>query len=92
MDNLKVHPSQPVQEWLALDQDPIALFYLPSYSPERHPDEYLNGDLKASLGSKRPPRDRQQLETNLTSQMRRLSKLPKHVGSYFQNPFVRYAA
>ena len=92
VDNLKVHHSQPVKEWLASHQDQIAIFYLPSYSPERNPDEYLTGDLKASLGNKRPPRDRQQLETNLTSHMRRLSKLPKHVGSYFQNQYVRYAA
>ena len=92
VDNLKVHHSQPVKEWLALHRDQIAVFYLPSYSPERNPDEDLNGDLKASLGSKRPPRDRQQLETNLTSHMRRLSKLPKHGDSYFQNQYVRYAA
>jgi transposase len=92
VDNLKVHHSKPVKEWLALHGEQIAILYLPSYSPERNPDEYLNGDLKASLGSKRPPRDRQQLETNLASHMRRLSKLPKHVGSYFQNQYVRYAA
>ena len=92
VDNLKVHHSRPVKEWLALHRDQIAIFHLPSYSPERNPDEYLNGDLKASLGSKRAPRDRQQLVTNLASHMRRLSKLPKHVGSYFQNQYVRYAA
>ena len=92
VDNLKVHHRRPVKEWLALHQDQIAIFYLPSYSPERNPDEYLNGDLKASLGNKRPPRDRQQLETNLKSHMHRLSKLPQHVGSYFQNQYVRYAA
>lgn len=92
VDNLKVHHSRPVKEWLALHQDQIAIFYLPSYSPERNPDEYLNGDLKASLGIKPPPRNREQLQTNLSSHMRRLSKLPKHAASYFQNPYVSYAA
>jgi transposase len=92
VDNLKVHHSRPVKEWLREHKDQIEVFYLPSYSPERNPDEYLNGDLKASLGNKRPPRDRQQLETNLKSHMHRLSKSPNHVGSYFQNQYVRYAA
>ena len=92
VDNLKVHHSHSVKEWLLKHKDQIELFYLPSYSPERNPDEYLNGDLKAALGNKRPPRDRQQLETNLKSHMHRLSKSPNHVGSYFQNQYVRYAA
>ena len=92
VDNLKVHHSRPVKEWLCEHKDQIEVFYLPSYSPERNPDEYLNGDLKASLGNKRPPRDRQQLETNLKSHMHRLSKSPDHVGAYFQNQYVRYAA
>ena len=92
VDNLKVHHSRPVKEWLREHRDQIEVFYLPSYSPERNPDEYLNGDLKASLGNKRSPRDRQQLEANLKSHMHRLSKLPEHVGSYFQNQHVRYAA
>ena len=92
VDNLKVHHSRLVKEWLCKHKAQIEVFYLPSYSPERNPDEYLNGDLKASLGNKRPPRDRQPLEANLKSHMHRLTKLPNHVGSYFQNQYVRYAA
>jgi transposase len=92
VDNLKVHHSRLVKEWLRKHKDQIEVFYLPTYSPERNPDEYLNGDLKASLRSKRPPRDRQQLEANLKSHMHRLSKSPEHVGSYFQDQYVRYAA
>ena len=92
VDNLKVHHSRPVKEWLREHKDQIEVFHLPSYSPERNPDEYLNGDLKASLGNKRPPRDRQQLEVNLKSHMHRLGKLPEHVGSCFKNQCVSYAA
>ena len=49
VDNLKVHHSRPVKEWLCKHKEQIEDFYLPSYSPERYPDEYLHGDLKASL-------------------------------------------
>lgn len=54
VDNLRVHHSAPVKEWLAKNARRIELQYLPSYSPERNPDEYLNGDLKGALG-RMPP-------------------------------------
>jgi transposase len=41
LDNLKVHLSKDVAKWLEKKKDKIAVFYLPSYSPELNPDEYL---------------------------------------------------
>jgi hypothetical protein len=41
VDNLRVHHSAPVKEWLARNVYRIELYFLPSYSPERNPDEYL---------------------------------------------------
>ncbi len=55
VDNLQVHHSAPVKEWLEANKERLSLFYLPSYSPDRNPDEYLNGDLKSELGRKAPP-------------------------------------
>jgi transposase len=46
VDNLRVHHSKIVKEWVLKNKENIALFYLPSYSPERSLDEYLHGDLK----------------------------------------------
>ena len=51
LDNLKVHHSNAVAEWLEKKKDTIAVFYLPSYSPELNPDEYLNNDLKHRVHS-----------------------------------------
>lgn len=39
LDNLRVHHSQKVTAWVANHNDAIEVFYRPSYSPERHPDE-----------------------------------------------------
>lgn len=91
VDNLRVHHSAPVKQWLATNSHRIELKYLPSYSPERNPDEYLNGDLKGALGRMPPPASRDQLESNLKVQMRRLTRSPKHVASYFENQYVNYA-
>jgi hypothetical protein len=44
-----VHHSKKVTAWVADHNEAIEVFYLPSHSPERHPDEYLNGDLKRHI-------------------------------------------
>ena len=53
LDNLRVHHSKLLQEWLTENKAFIEIFYLPSYSPDLNPDELLNRDLKAAL-SKTP--------------------------------------
>ena len=45
VDNLKVHHSYIVRDWLKAHEIEIEIFFLPSYSPELNPDEYLNCDL-----------------------------------------------
>ena len=91
VDNLRVHHSAPVMEWVEANKEHIALFHLPSYSPERNPDEYLNGDLKSELGRKAPPMNQSHLEKNLIGSMRRLAKTPQRIAAYFEHPAVAYA-
>ncbi len=40
LDNLKVHHSYIVKDWLKEHSQEIEVFYLPTYSPELNPDEY----------------------------------------------------
>lgn len=49
LDNLRVHHARRVKEWLAERTGVIEAFYLPSYTPEANPDEYLSRDLKTVL-------------------------------------------
>ena len=63
LDNLRVHHSKRVQAWLEERKDQIELFFLPSYSPELNPDEYLNGDLKKRIRSGVPARSEKELKT-----------------------------
>jgi len=91
IDNLRVHHSKLVKAWLAEHENQIELFYLPAYSPERNPDEYLNRDLKVSVANKAPVRNKQQLKRQLISHMRKIQKLPNRVKSYFKNQYVQYA-
>ena len=92
LDNLKVHHSKPVKEWLAEHSAMIEVHYLPSYSPELNPDEYLNCDLKAGVHSGTPARDKKQLRAKVSKHMRMLQKKPGRVKSYFKHEKIRYAA
>lgn len=49
LDNLKVHHAKAVTRWVGECSERIALFYLPPYTPERNPTEYLNRDFKTQL-------------------------------------------
>ena len=86
LDNLRVHHSKKVKAWLADHQDRIEVFYLPSYSPEINPDEYLNCDLKAGVHSKPPARAKGDLKRNTIAHLRRVQKLPDRVRSYTNPP------
>jgi len=92
LDNLRVHHSKIVKAWLEENKEQIAVFFLPSYSPELNPDEYLNGDLKHNIRSGLPARSEKALIKKTRSFMRKLQNRPKHVQNYFRHPKIAYAA
>ncbi len=91
LDNLRVHHARLVKAWLEGNKETIEVFFLPAYSPELNPDEYLNCDLKAGVHSGPPARSKNGLKRKVTSHMRKLQKLPDRVASYFNHPKIQYA-
>jgi len=92
LDNLSVHHSKPVKNWAEENKQSIELFYLPSYSPEKNPDEYLNCDLKQGLSMMPAPRNQEQLKDNVNKHMSILKDKPNRVKLYFKHPDIQYAA
>jgi transposase len=92
LDNLNVHKATKVRKWLSTRSAAIEVFFLPPYSPDLNPDEYLNGDLKRSVYSDIPARDQAALHRQALSHLRRIQKLPARVAAYFKHPSIRYAA
>ena len=92
LDNLRVHHAKIVRSWLAEHKELIEVFYLPSYSPELNPDEYLNCDLKAGVHSGKPARNKKQLSKKVIGHMRMLQKKPRRVQKYFEHKKIAYAA
>lgn len=92
LDNLRSHHSKQVKEWVQAHQKEIALYYLPSYSPELSPDEYLNNDLKGRVHAGVPARSEEELRVKTLLHMRSIVKRPHHVKKFFKHPSVSYAA
>ena len=55
LDNLRVHHSKIVKSWVEDHSEKIKLFYLPAYSPDLNPDEYLNNDFKRNVNAEHIP-------------------------------------
>jgi len=92
LDNLKVHHAKRVITWLAERNSLIEVHYLPSYSPEINPDEYLNRDFKTELRSSDRATSKKALLQKASRFMEFLSKTPARVMAYFKHSAVQYAA
>lgn len=92
LDNLRVHHSKIVKQWVEEHKNEIELFYLPSYSPDRNPDEYLNCDLKYGLSEKPAPKTIEKLKENIENHMIMLQDNNERVAKYFNHPSIKYAA
>jgi transposase len=92
--NLKVHHAYIVKDWLAQAEikQKLELFWLPSYSPELNPDEYLNCDLKRGLSDKPAPKNIKELHKNVENHMNMLQQTPDRVVKYFKQKDIKYAA
>lgn len=90
LDNLKSHHGKNVTGWLTKYKEEIAIFSLPSYSPEMNPDEYLNSGLKTSVHSSTYAGTESGLKHKTQFFMRMLVKRPHRVKNYFRHPTASY--
>lgn len=88
VDRHPVHRSGEVQQWLADHKEDIELVFLPSYSPQLNPAEYLNADVKQGVHSKPPTRNLSQLKQRVSSHLHKLQKLPERIQKYFEHPSI----
>ena len=90
LDHLRVHHGKIVTAWLAENKDKIEVFFLPPYSPELNPDEYLNHALKRDVHSGDLPRTKTEIRHKIHSFMRRLQHKKDRVSAFFLHPNVSY--
>jgi transposase len=92
VDRHPVHRSAKVKRWLAANARKIALFFLPGYSPDLNPDEFLNQDVKSNALGRRRPATQSEMIKGVRAYLRSTQRQPEIVKSYFHAEPVRYAA
>jgi transposase len=90
MDNYSVHKTKKVKEWVERHEDKLAIYYLPTYSPELNPDELLNQDVKTNVVGKLRASNADELKKNVKSHLKKISK--EKIISFFKHQDTKYAA
>lgn len=90
IDNYSVHKTKKVKEWVKKNRTKIELFYLPRYSPELNPDEYLNNDIKTNLVGKTNASNTAELAKAVKTHLKKKSNAK--IKKFFQHKAVQYAA
>jgi len=73
-------------------KDRLQLFFLPPYSPELNPDEWVWNDLKNNGIGRKIITSKDQMKKEVVSHLRSLQKASDKVRSFFQAPTTKYAA
>ncbi|HWP90630.1 MAG TPA: transposase, partial [Thermodesulfobacteriota bacterium] len=90
--NHPTHKAKLVKAFEKRAKGKLRLFYLPPYSPELNPDEYVWNDVKSNGVRRSLITNVKDLRSRVESRLRYLQKNPEHVRRFFQSDTTRYAA
>lgn len=91
LDNHPSHHGKLLKDWAAEQEKKITLRYLPSYSPDLNPDEFLNCDLKYQIAKRPDRREKGALRKTAAKVLHSLQKMPTRIASYFEAESINYA-
>lgn len=91
VDNHPAHRAKRVREFVASTQGQLELHFLPSYSPELNPAEFIWNQAKSHRLGREVIRSKEHLKERVLSVLRSIQKTPDLIRSFFHGPKVRYA-
>jgi len=92
VDGHPSHRAKAVTEFIATLDGRLRLFFLPGYSPELNPDEFVWNSLKNQALGRRAHHSKDEMKRAAISHLRFLQKTPAKVQTFFQAPYTAYAA
>lgn len=92
IDGHPSHRAKKVKEFVAEQNGKLELFFLPPYSPELNPDEYVWNDVKNNLIGRRGVESRSELRFRATQALKQVQRNKDKVRSFFAASDTRYAA
>jgi transposase len=90
VDNASQHTANAVTEYVATTKGRLKIFFLPAYSPELNPDEWVWQNIKNhQIGRKAVQRKSDFFEL-VTRALERLQSLPEVIIGFFRDPSLAY--
>jgi transposase len=90
LDGHPVHRSNAVKQFAASTGGRLRLWFLPGYSPELNPDEWVWKHVKHDRIGRAGVTGPEDLKAKALAALHRLQKLPHLVQSFFRDPSLRY--
>ena len=92
VDRGPAHIARKTAAFVESTKGALRLFFLPSYSPDRNPDELVWKHLKADTVGRMSITCPADFQEKVTRSMRRLQNNPAKIISFYQKPSLKYAA
>lgn len=90
VDGSSVHKAKIVKQYVAGTEGRLELFFLPPYSPELNPDEWVNKNVKHDRIARAVPLTRDELKAVAVEALERLKRCPGIVRGFFGDPKLAY--
>lgn len=90
VDGHPVHRAKKVKKFAANSDGQLRLFFLPGYSPQLNPDEWVWQNIKNDRVGRQPITGPDQMKRLATAGLRRLQALPELVRGFFRDPDLAY--
>jgi transposase len=90
VDGHPAHRATATKEFAASTEGRLKLIFLPGYSPELNPDEWVWKNVKHDRIGKTGVTSKDDLKSKAIGALRRLQKRPRLVRAFFADPHLRY--
>ena len=90
LDNVSFHKSPVVKNYVTSLEGRLKLFFLPGYSPQLNPDEWVWKNVKTRRHQTQGIQRGSELFGIATRALERLQRLPETVRGFFRDPALAY--
>jgi transposase len=90
LDGHPVHRSKAVRQFAEATEGRLRMYFLPGYSPELNPDEWVWKNVKHDRVGRAGISGPEDLKAKALAALHRLQRLPQLVQSFFRDPNLRY--
>ncbi len=90
LDNSQVHRSKLLKEYVEQSSGMLTVFFLPPYSPDLNPDEWVWKNVKHDNLGRASAKSESELAQFAQAALARLKEIPGKIRAFFGDPALRY--